>query len=1044
MKSVLLRSCCCFWFLLAGNFSFAQTTPATTPNSDSSFTQTTPATTPNRESSFTQTTPAATPNSDYTFTQTTPAPTSNRNSSFTQTTPAATPNSNSSFTQTTPATTPNTLNPIFPNVTLYHQLKSDFEEGKKVTLVCFLAAFYPKEISVEWKEDDWPLRGSPTERNMKSEDGKFSRTSEVDVDAEKWLSGSKYTCKVTQKEKSENFSTSICTTLPISPPSVHLESVQSDGDFMVICEVFTAYKSKVNWILGEGEIAVSVNYTERKDSWNRIQSIVHSLTLPKDRWKSRTSITCEVQHKCFASVRKRMDLTGNSSFTQTTPAATPNRNSSFTQTTPAATPNNGTLPVRLVNGLNRCSGRVEVYYAGQWGTVCDDSWDQNDAQVVCRQLHCGGVVNVYVSAHFGQGSDPITLDDLGCSGSEASLDQCSHAGLGIHNCGHGEDAGVTCSDGLLPVRLVDGLDRCSGRVEVYYAGQWGTVCDDSWDQNDAQVVCRQLHCGDAVGTHESALFGQGNDTITLDDLGCSGSEASLDQCSHAGLGKHNCGHSEDAGVTCSESPLPVRLVNGLNRCSGRVEVYYAGQWGTVCDDSWDQNEAKVVCRQLDCGDFVKVHGSAQFGEGSDPITLDDLGCSGSEATLGECSHGGFGKHNCGHGEDVGITCSYGLLPVRLVNGFDRCSGRVEVYYAGQWGTVCDDSWDQNDAQVVCRQLDCGGVVNVYGSAHFGKGNDPITLDDLGCSGSEASLDQCSHGGLGKHNCGHDEDVGVTCSESPLPVRLVDGLNRCSGRVEVFFAGQWGTVCDDSWDQNDAKVVCRQLDCGGVVKVHGSAQFGKGNDSITLDDLGCSGFEASLDQCSHAGLGKHNCKHHEDAGVTCSDVFQGIELFPGECSIRLNPAAIPVVYPPRKIPFALCGRLKEELDEMERTGIIKKVTEPQEWVNALVVVEKPRTGKLRICLDPRNLNKAIQRPHYPLLTLDDITPKLAGAQYFSVLDARSGYWAIKLTKQSSMLSTFNTMLGRYRFLRLPFGIISAQDEFQRRIDETYEGLNGVTG
>ena len=88
------------------------------------------------------------------------------------------------------------------------------------------------------------------------------------------------------------------------------------------------------------------------------------------------------------------------------------------------------------------------------------------------------------------------------------------------------------------------------------------------------------------------------------------------------------------------------------------------------------------------------------------------------------------------------------------------------------------------------------------------------------------------------------------------------------------------------------------------------------------------------------------------------------------------------------------------------------------------------------------NKVIQRPHYPLPTLDDITLRLAGAQHFSVLDARSDYWAIKLSHESSMLTTFNTIYGRYRFMRLPFGIISAQDEFQRRVDEAYEGLQGV--
>uniref|UniRef100_A0A1A8L2U7 Gypsy retrotransposon integrase-like protein 1 n=1 Tax=Nothobranchius pienaari TaxID=704102 RepID=A0A1A8L2U7_9TELE len=173
----------------------------------------------------------------------------------------------------------------------------------------------------------------------------------------------------------------------------------------------------------------------------------------------------------------------------------------------------------------------------------------------------------------------------------------------------------------------------------------------------------------------------------------------------------------------------------------------------------------------------------------------------------------------------------------------------------------------------------------------------------------------------------------------------------------------------------------------------------------------------------------------------ADVFKGIGKFPGECDLHIDPDATPVVCPPRRIPFTLRERLKQELDDMEKNGIIIKVKEPTEWVNGLVVAEK-RNGNLRVCLDPRELNKAIKRPHYPLPTLDDITPKLAGAQYFRVMDARSGYWAIQLTTKSSLLTTFNTIFGRYRFLHLPFGIISAQDIFQRKIDETYEGLNGV--
>lgn len=102
----------------------------------------------------------------------------------------------------------------------------------------------------------------------------------------------------------------------------------------------------------------------------------------------------------------------------------------------------------------------------------------------------------------------------------------------------------------MSVRLVGGSGSCEGRVEVFFQGSWGTVCDDAWSITDAHVVCRQLGCGLALSSPCCASFGQGNGSILMDNVQCTGSEQYLSACSHQGWLSHNCGHYEDASVVC--------------------------------------------------------------------------------------------------------------------------------------------------------------------------------------------------------------------------------------------------------------------------------------------------------------------------------------------------------------------------------------------------------------------------------------------------------------------------------------------------------------
>lgn len=273
-----------------------------------------------------------------------------------------------------------------------------------------------------------------------------------------------------------------------------------------------------------------------------------------------------------------------------------------------------------------------------------------------------------------------------------------------------------------------------------------------------------------------------------------------------------------------------------------------------------------------------------------------------------------GKTDCETGADE-ASCAHVGYEIRL-SGTHQ--GSIEVKAFGRWGYVCDDNFDKNAADVVCRELGFeGGVAELKPhSFYHANGTTPTAksavfiMDEVRCRGNESTLRECAFAGWGVHDCNDEEVMGLVCKtpvmtcpsdywlcdassecvpigflcdnvvdcadgsdehqqhcNAPLEMRLVDGPSKSEGRVEVKYRGIWGTICDDDFGVREARVVCRQLGLNGTGEVRKN-KYRSGTGQIWLDQVVCNGNETSIDDCLHWHWGEHNCGHGEDVGVSC--------------------------------------------------------------------------------------------------------------------------------------------------------------------------------
>ncbi len=175
--------------------------------------------------------------------------------------------------------------------------------------------------------------------------------------------------------------------------------------------------------------------------------------------------------------------------------------------------------------------------------------------------------------------------------------------------------------------------------------------------------------------------------------------------------------------------------------------------------------------------------------------------------------------------------------------------------------------------------------------------------------------------------------------------------------------------------------------------------------------------------------------------TYPNLFKGLGELEGEYSIKVKPGATPfALFTPRRVPLAMINKVRDELTRMEELGVISKVDIPTDWCAGMVVVPKP-DGKIRICIDFTKLNEWVLRETYPLPKIDNLLAQVNESKYFTKLDCNSGFWQEKLDPNSRLLTTFITPFGRFCFNRMPFGIKSAPEHFQKKMQQILEGQEG---
>ncbi|XP_068454182.1 scavenger receptor cysteine-rich type 1 protein M160 [Clinocottus analis] len=455
------------------------------------------------------------------------------------------------------------------------------------------------------------------------------------------------------------------------------------------------------------------------------------------------------------------------------------------------------MKVKLMDGPGKCAGRVAIEYEGMSRRVKEQEWTDTNSEIVCGLLGCGKKGHLEI---FRQGSGDFLPMAVQCKKNAKQISDC----IGDSQDNQPKKAmGITC-EGHKGVFL-KGNQSCSGLVGIEQGKQtyWYSGSNKTWNQESANTVCRQKHCGEAL-RHSFISRDDTMKNIWNESYLCSSDHESLFDCNTTTTLPSD--HADTiATVKCSGSIT----VNLTNKCWGNVNVCLGEKCGGVCDDTWTKQKSEMLCEHLGCGNRVL---QATNKPRESKVVFKSIHFTDETTHLFQSSFVRCDDNDktCNRNQAY-VVCS-GSVKAKFSSSRDKCSGIVKVRYESKLLPVCADALTEKTTRdTICREQKCGHAIKQI--AYFGpKAAKRRAISHIKCSANNESLAACTIDSTeslcppGALQCSGWSKMALTVNMS------------CSGAAVVHSDGKISAVSFDGWTKTEGDRLCKDLECGNFKSI----------------------------------------------------------------------------------------------------------------------------------------------------------------------------------------------------------------------------------